>query len=356
MKQADLLLIGGGHAHLVAMREWLRKQQRPTGTIALIMPSPHGYYSGRLPAWLAGRAELDDCSVDIAALCQRLDIELVIGSVHGFDAAQRLISSDNGSWQGRVVSFDTGAALRTPEQIEADTDVLGVKPFDAFVAGIEHWRQQPEPIAVIGGGAAGVELALALAQTMPDITLISSGKILPEQLANLREKVCKALVHNGITLIEHAPINHLAADGAYVNQQKISNASCFILTTGAAAQPFYRNSGLALDDRGFVRIRSTLQSISHANVFAAGDCASLSGADKSGVYAVRQGSILAENLSHALSGKPLLEYSPQPNALALLADGKGGAFMSWRGYSAQGRWCGWWKNYLDNQYLRSMQA
>ena len=82
-----------------------------------------------------------------------------------------------------------------------------------------------------------------------------------------------------------------------------------------------------------------------------GDCASLPGAARSGVYAVRQGPVLAVNLSRALRGQALTTYTPQQRALALLADGQGGALLSWAGLSAQGQLLGRWKDYLDQRFI-----
>lgn len=254
------------------------------------------------------------------------------------------------------MSFDTGAGVVKPTYIADKADVLPVKPFPQFIATTKRRIQQPMPVAVIGAGAAGVELALALAKTAPEVTLISSGHPVPETPNKLQVRVRRQLRQAGICLITHTPVDCITADGAYHAGRCIYSGRRFILATGAAALTIYQNSGLQLDSKGFIRILPTLQSISHPQVFATGDCASLPEVPKSGVFAIRQGEILAHNLIFAMTNQPLKRYIPQPHALILLADGRGGALAAWRGLTAQGRWCGWWKTVLDARYLHSMKT
>jgi NADH dehydrogenase FAD-containing subunit len=72
-------------------------------------------------------------------------------------------------------------------------------------------------------------------------------------------------------------------------------------------------------------VDDTLRSCSHPTVFASGDIASMVGFDlpKSGVFAVRQGIPLAQNLSRSILNLPLTQYQPQRAALSLLNLGDG---------------------------------
>jgi NADH dehydrogenase FAD-containing subunit len=126
-----------------------------------------------------------------------------------------------------------------------------------------------------------------------------------------------------------------------------------VLCIGAAAPRWLAGSGLALDGRGFVGTGPTLQSVSHAKVFAAGDVATRVDAPrpKSGVHAVRAGPPLAANLCHALLGRPLQPYMPQQRTLYLLSCGGRSAIASWGGWSTQGRWVWWWKDRIDRAFV-----
>ena len=129
-----------------------------------------------------------------------------------------------------------------------------------------------------------------------------------------------------------------------------------ILTTGAAAQPWLQSSGLQCDERGFVLVHDTLQSLSHPEVFAAGDCASLqSGAvPRSGVYALRQGQALAESFRRLVQGQAAAAYRPQRKALLLLSCGARYAIAQRGGWTAEGRWVWWWKDAIDRRWIRSL--
>jgi NADH dehydrogenase FAD-containing subunit len=122
-----------------------------------------------------------------------------------------------------------------------------------------------------------------------------------------------------------------------------------IWTAGAAPLPWLRNSGLATDAQGFVLVDDKLRSVSHPEVFAVGDCATLRDAPhaKSGVYAVRHGEVLAQNLR----GGELRSYAPQRRALALLSCGARYAIAEWSGWSAEGAWAWRWKDRIDRRWI-----
>ena len=130
-------------------------------------------------------------------------------------------------------------------------------------------------------------------------------------------------------------------------------ADAVIWATGAAAPAWLSATGLALDARGFIAVWRTLQSISHPEVFAAGDCATLVDGPnpKSGVFAVRQGPVLAANLRRALAGQALAPFSSSSLALALLNCGDGHAVASWGVIALEGRWAWRWKDWIDRRFM-----
>ena len=126
-----------------------------------------------------------------------------------------------------------------------------------------------------------------------------------------------------------------------------------LLALGAAAPRWLAGSGLALDERGFVATGPTLQSVSHPEVFAAGDVATRTDAPhpKSGVHAVRAGPPLAANLRRWLMGEALRVHTPQARTLYLLSCGERRAIASWGGWSAEGRWVWRWKDHIDRAFV-----
>jgi len=143
----------------------------------------------------------------------------------------------------------------------------------------------------------------------------------------------------------------------FANMSVWENLRCAVLwATGPAPHPLLAASGFALGPTGAVRVDAALQSTSHPNVFAAGDCADLpTAAPKSGVYSVREAPALGHNLLAALRGEPLRLYTPQRRALALLNCGDGTALLSWGRLSLRGRWVRRWKHRLDVGFLESLR-
>jgi selenide,water dikinase len=128
---------------------------------------------------------------------------------------------------------------------------------------------------------------------------------------------------------------------------------------GAAALPIFHGSGLETDERGFVRIRPTLQCVGHDEIFAVGDCAAWAagpGLPKAGVYAVRQGPVLAHNLIALVRGERLRAYRPQRDFLSLLNLGDGGAIGTKWGVSVEGAALFALKDWIDRRFVRRFQV
>lgn len=352
MKPFDVLLVGAGHAHLGVLRRWAGGA-RPPGRIGLLNAGPAAWYSGMLPGLLAGRYRAQECQIDLAPLCRAAGVELLDGEVQALAARQRKLTLTDGrqlsaSW----LSLNVGGQVVGPPQRGSALQLLPVKPFAGFVAGWQAWQAAPQRLAILGGGAAGVELALALAGQVSELTLFSAGPLLAEHAPGLR---LRALGHPRLRKVlvrEDCPISAIDEDCLLSGAEPVWHGPRLLLATGATALPWLAQSGLACDPAGFVQISASLQSQSHPQIFAVGDCASLAGAYKSGVYAVRQGPVLAANLQAVLRTAPLRQYRPQRQSLSLLATGDGGALLSWREWSAGGRLCGWWKDYLDRSFMR----
>ena len=90
-----------------------------------------------------------------------------------------------------------------------------------------------------------------------------------------------------------------------------------------------------------------------------GDCATLRdwpATPKAGVYAVRQGPYIADNLRRAVAGRPLRRYRPQPDFLTLLNLGDGKALGAKWGRSFEGRWVMRLKDRIDRKFMRMFQV
>jgi selenide,water dikinase len=251
----------------------------------------------------------------------------VLGRVAALDAANRRVRLEDGAELGYdIASLDVGSDSAAPAY------ALAAKPFEPFM---EQWleaKDRVRKVAVVGGGAAGVELAMAVAhRANARVTLYSDR---PMFRAGLARRIARQLARNGVELTK----------AAYAGEA----FDLVIWTAGAAALPWLRQSGLAVDERGFVLVDDALRSVSHPEVLAAGDCATLRAAahPKSGVYAVRHAPVLAANLGGAQR-----RYVPQRRSLALISCGERYAIADWNGLSVEGAWVWRWKDRIDRRWV-----
>ena len=358
IRNAPLVLVGAGHAHLVSLRHWVIQGYRAPAGSLMINPEPQAWYSGMMPGLIAGRFQPEQCQVPLAGLCASVGVELVCSKLSGLNADTGLLElADGQSIQFDTLSLNSGAVAPTPFEHDQSLQLLGAKPFPGFIHQWQSWRSNPpRQLAILGGGAAGFELAVALRISLPDtlLNLFSSRTLLSGHPPRLARLARARLKHAQVTLHENQPIDSITDGQLYVQSSAVLQPQAVILATGTAAPAWQRRCGLDCDADGFIRINPQLQSLSHPNIFASGDCASLPDTPHSGVYAVRQGGVLGDNLMAQIKGTALKTYQPQPSALALLACADGSALLSYGSLATEGRLAGKLKDWLDLRFMRQM--
>jgi selenide,water dikinase len=330
-----------------------------------------------LPGLIAGHYSRDEAHIDLQQLARFARARAVFDEVVGLDVANRHVHfKQRPPVAYDLLSIDIGSTpnLQVPGAKEY---AVPVKPIDRLLdrwsALIERLRadRSLKRIGVVGGGAGGVELTLAVQHAMREQLAHDAGTIanleyhlfidgehvLPTHNASVRRRFERVLagrqvtVHRGSPVVEVAPGSLRTADGRTHPIDEV------LWTTEAAAAPWLAGSGLALDDQGFIRVSSTLQSISHPDVFAAGDIASMDRhpRPKSGVFAVRQGPPLARNLRRALLGEALEPYRPQRRFLSLITTGDRYAVASRGTIAFEGAWVWRLKDWIDRGFMRTYQ-
>ncbi|VXC85594.1 NADH dehydrogenase, FAD-containing subunit [Pseudomonas sp. 8Z] len=352
MSDYDLILVGAGHAHLGVLRRWALVE-RPKGRIALLNCATHAWYTGRLPGLLAERFAEDDCQVALEPLCRAAKVELIECVMSGMDADACILRlADGRSLQSQWLSLDVGAGLLSPPQSGDAMQVLATRPIDDFLAGWRQWQREPRRLAILGGTPGSVELALAIAGQVPNLALFCGGPLLPGQSLGLRLRALGYLRLCGVQVREHCPIGRIEDDWLLSGDEPVWRGRRLLLASGARAWPWLRAAGLACDTEGFVAIHDSLQSLSHPQIFAVGECATLRDVPRSLSRSSRQGRVLAGNLQAALHNQPLRLYRAPRQGLTLLASGDGGALLDWRGWSADGQFYGRCKDWLDQRFVR----
>lgn len=359
-----LILAGGGHAHLQVLKA-LADRPWPGVEVVLLSPQPRQFYSGMLPGWIAGHYRMEQCATPLAPLAAAAGARFVQDRVTGVDARRRcVLTAASGEWGYDLLSLDTGAELDCARLAAAGDRLLPLRPLAGFVT---DWprrlagfvRQGSARVAVVGGGAGGVELALAaayrlareLAPANVEVSLIAGSGLMRGHGPGVVARVGRALARRGVAV--HPGYAEGDPEGLRLDDGTRLAADCVIAATGARPAPWLAESGLALAADGFLAVIDGQQSASHPAVFAAGDVASRIDAPhaKSGVYAVRAGPVLAANLERALHGQAPLGYRPQKRSLYLLATGPREAIVSWGGLSAGGRWAWRWKDHIDRGFV-----
>jgi NADH dehydrogenase FAD-containing subunit len=353
-RQMPVILAGAGHAHLVALKIWLEQGYRPPVRTVLINANPQAWYSGMMPGLLSGLYSKNECAIELEPLCDMLGIELIIDNVISVDANHHQLKTTDAQFDYQLLSINTGGQPPAPDISQASITIVPVKPFKPFIQAWQSWQNNAaiKKIVVVGGGAAAFEVSLALRQSMPATEIVVLCQTLLEQHPQgVAKKARKALLNAGVRLQENVRITAVEKDGLVDDKKTICQADVVVLATGASPLPWYQTAGLQTDKAGFIQINNQLQSLSHSDVFVTGDAASLKGTAHSGVYAVRQGPVLAQNISNLLANRSLTNYQPQKNTLALMALPEKSALMSYFNLSAKGQLMGLWKNYLDKRFV-----
>lgn len=341
----------------------------PTRGADVILVSPDRYtsYSGMLPGLIAGHYGFHDCHIDLEPLCRAARVTFERAEVTGLDLARNRACFRNGGEQAfDLLSLDIGSTPDTAPAPGALHHAVSVKPVAALLAAWEKMiaaaRLAPQSFAIVGGGAGGVELAAAMRHRLQAEGAVASRLsvvtdapvILPAHPPGVRRVFERLFAERGIALHCASRVVKVEAGVLHLENGACLGFDWIVWATAASAHAWLRSSGLVTDARGFVTVDDTLRSVSHPHVFAAGDCASLvnRSVPKSGVYAVRQGPPLAENLRRALAGMPLIRYSPQRRALALISTGGRRAVASWDGMALNGRWVWRWKDRIDRGFVK----
>lgn len=369
----DLVLVGGGHSHLAVLRRFAMAPMRGV-RLTLVARELHTPYSGMLPGLLAGHYQFDDAHVDLGPLAAAAGARLIHAPLTGLDAEQQLLHlPDRPPLHFDALSLNTGAEPSL-QGVAGDVEaLLRVKPISRLLPRFESLLARlgrdsgPHHLAVVGGGAGGVELVLALARrlrkegagdTVSLHLLTAAARLLPGHSVRVARRLQDALADVGVQVHFNARVSAVTTDGLQTEAGTRLHVDEVLWATGAAAPAWLRRSGLELDDDGFVAVGPTLQSRSHPAVFAAGDVAALSHAarPKSGVFAVRAGPVLADNLRAWIGGGSLRPFRPQRRALYLISTGDRRAVVARPGWPVlAGNWVWRWKDWIDRRFMAQYQ-
>ena len=370
----DLVLIGGGHSHVAVLKKFA---MRPIAglQITLLTRDVHTPYSGMLPGYIAGHYTYDESHIDLRPLTLFAGARLFHVSATLLDLDnQQVICGDRPPIRYDVLSINTGS---TPSYIEvpgSKQHALAVKPINQFLQGWDEVMQQVlahrgnYQVVVVGAGAGGVEVTLSTQfhlqerlrkNSLPTdklrFHLISgNGSILPTHNLSVQRRFKRVLSERDVVVHDNCKASRVNENTIELNSAEILHADAIIWATHASAPTWYKESGLAVDERGFIQVNGSLQSVSHPDVFAAGDIATVTNypRPKSGVFAVRQGPPLYKNIKRALTNTALKKHVPQISFLSLISTGNKYAVASRGSLAWEGAWVWKLKDYIDRKFMR----
>lgn len=366
--EKHVVLVGAGNAHLVFLRRW-RMSSWPGVTVTLVSEFAEIPYSAMVPGHIAGDYRWDEITLDLVRFCRSANVRFVASRVTGVDAANsRIEFADRPVITFDVLSLGLGSLPAAPPGWSGGDWSFSMRPLGPFVRQLERLdeslTQSPRPfhLAVVGGGASGCELALAIQRRFLKtagfrLTLLQANRrLLPTFSARTARLMADRLQAAGID----ARLDACVVGGEFGRLRLASGEqlACdgVLWATPAAPPEFLRASGLSVDDNGFLMVRASLQSLSHPTVFGTGDCVTFLPQPtllRNGVHAVRQGRVLFDNVRELLHERPLAPFRPQRNCLCLMNTSDGEAILNYGSFATKGRLVRRWKERIDRAWLES---
>ena len=371
----DIVLIGGGHSHVGVLKRF-GMQPMPGVRLTLICTDVHTPYSGMLPGYIAGHYDYDQVHIDLARLAGFAGARLYRDEVVGIDrAAGKVLCRNRPPVPYDLASINIGSTPQVKAVPGALEHAVPVKPIHQFnqrwLSLLARVRQHagPTTIAVVGGGAGGVELTLAMQHRLraelqalgrdPNelaFHLFNKGPdLLPTHNPRVRGHFEQVLAQRGVVVHRNAEVQEVTAGRLRASNGEELAADEVVWVTQAGGPAWLRGTGLALDERGFIQVNDQLQTVTDPKIFAAGDIAAIVGRplEKAGVFAVRMGPPLTENLRRSVLGQPLKAFQPQRRWLALISTGDKHAVASRGALGFWGDWVWRWKDAIDQRFMRN---
>jgi len=363
LEKKRLVLAGGGHAHMHILNNYVRLKKY--SNITLVSDGIYQIYSGMVSAYIEDIYKFDEISFNLWKLCERANIDFIDSRVVGIDADKNLLHLSNGnSLEYDVVSFDIGSETNTHKIKNANTYGYKIKPLinlKKIKATIAEFPSKNVKTVIIGAGAAGYEIALALdnyihrKNKLSKIILMDSNSTI---LSSFQRKVQKLgykyLRGKRITFIANKTVKTVNENHILTEDNQTLYFDFLIWATGVRSNSIFLDSMLATDNKGFLKVDDKLQHIYYKNMFGAGDCISIKNHEelaKAGVYPVKQGPVLVKNLENYINNKPLYRFKPSNTYLKIISTGNKKSILEWKKICFKGKIVWRLKDRIDRDFM-----
>jgi len=365
----SLVLVGGGHAHVYVLKKLRIKKPRSL-QVVMVSSDTRQYYSGMAAGYIEGRYELEDYTFDLPALCERSGVEFIQDEVIRINSEKKILETKT----GRTISYDrlsmdTGSELKNKRIPGAQEHAFMIKPFRNLTKLkelLQSGSYYAKSIVIIGGGAAGIEIACAISHMMSNrnspihLTIIDGGRdVMQNHPVKARHLARQALEKANVKLILGFRVALLDAHTITLDTGKIIQHDLAIWATGTQASPLYTTSGLPIDGQGYLRVEENLQCVGEKAIWGAGDCIAfgrLNELPKNGVQAVREAPILTRNLLSSMGSGKVKTYRPKNRYLAIISLGGGQALLTFGNIVLKGKSMWLLKDWIDRSYMRMSRS
>lgn len=366
----QLVLIGGGHAHMTTLANLHLFLARGYGA-TVIGPSPHHYYSGMGPGMLAKVYRPEEIRFDTRRVVEKQGARFVLGKAVRIDARAKVVHlAGNQTLPYDVLSCNAGSSVpQTLPGMETARELFSVKPIERLMEAqarlLALAGQKRINVAIIGGGPSAVEVAGNVWRLLhdakvapPQITVFAGSGLMPRQSESIRNRARRSLTRRGITIISPARAQEIREGKIVLDSGAVHEADLIFLALGIAPSQLFADSGLATGPDGGLLVNEFLQCPEYPNIFGGGDCIHFQpqSLDKVGVYAVRENPVLLHNLLATLDGAPLEKFDPGGDYLLIYNLGDGTGIFRKRSLIFGGRLAFRLKDYIDRRFMRKFQA
>jgi len=365
----QLVLIGGGHAHMVTLAN-IKTLVAKGHQVTVIGPSEHHYYSGMGPGMLGETYTPTDIRFATRQVVEKQGGTFIRDAVSRIDPESKTLTLATGATLSYdVLSCNAGSQVPQNQIGGSSVDIFSVKPIEKLQEAqgrlLELARTGRNAIGIVGGGPSSAEIAGNILQLMkrhrldlPTVRIFSGPAFMKRFPAKVVHLVRKNLQNRGIKIVEGSYVRQVTSGRIELEDGQSYSSDLIFLAVGVKPSPIFAESGLAVGPEGGLLVNRFLQAPNHPEIFGGGDCIYFqeSPLDKVGVYAVRENPVLYHNLLASLEGGDLQPFSPGGDYLLIfnLGEGEGVLHKGWLTFGGSPAYM--IKDYIDRKFMRRFQA
>jgi NADH dehydrogenase FAD-containing subunit len=364
-----LVLVGGGHAHMVTLAKlhtFVEKSYRVT----VVGPSAYHYYSGMGPGMLGKTYAPEDIRFATQHVVEKQGARFLLGKAASVDPDAKILLLESGDQLPYdVISFNAGSYVPSLNLSEMPDDIYSAKPIERLLEAqariLALCSQKKISIGIVGGGPSSAEIAGNVwqlthdaAMPAPEIIIFAGRRFMSRVPEKVSSRIENSLVQRGISILTGSYVDRIDSKRVVLASGEHHDLDVIFLALGVRPNNLFKKSGLPTGPDGGLRVNAYLQCVAYPEIFGGGDCIYFEPRplDKVGVYAVRENPVLYANLMAALEGKPLQSFDPGGDYLLIFNVGGGKGVLQKKWFVLDGKPAFFIKDVIDRKFMKKFQA